>query len=153
VTLTSSNAVATVPASVLVAAGATTGKFTIKTKSVTVATKSNITASGGGVSLIKTLTVKPVGVKALVLGPDGVVGGDNSMGAVVLEAPAPAGGVTVTLTSSTTLAGVPASISIPAGAMTGTFLITTTSTSTGGSPVIKAVANGLAKSVTLSVLP
>ena len=151
VTLSSNNSAAIVPSSITVPAGATNVSFTIKTTAVTAIKKPTISASGGGATVSKVFTVKPPGVKVLALCPDGVAGGTSTIGAVVLDAPAPAGGVTVSLTSSTASAGVPASISIAAGATTGTFAITTTTTP--GSPVIKATANGVAKSATLTVLP
>jgi hypothetical protein len=58
VTLSSSNtAVATVPASVSVAGGATSATFTISTQTVTTATSATISAAYGGVSKAATLTV------------------------------------------------------------------------------------------------
>jgi VCBS repeat protein len=60
VTLTSSNtAAATVPASVTVAAGATTAPFTATTTSVTASTPVTITATSAGVTRTASLTVTP----------------------------------------------------------------------------------------------
>ncbi len=60
VTLSSSNtAVATVPASVTVPAGATSATFTVTTSAVTTATSSTISASYGGATATATLTVQP----------------------------------------------------------------------------------------------
>lgn len=57
--LSSSNAAATVPASVTVAAGATTATFTATTGSVAAQTAVTITASAASVSRTATLTVNP----------------------------------------------------------------------------------------------
>ena len=60
VTLSSSNtAVATVPASVTVSAGATSASFTVTTKSVTASTSVTISAAYGGVTRTATLTITP----------------------------------------------------------------------------------------------
>jgi hypothetical protein len=60
VTLASNNTTAaTVPASVTVAAGATSANFTVTTQAVTASTAVTLTASYGGVSRTATLTVSP----------------------------------------------------------------------------------------------
>jgi hypothetical protein len=60
VTLSSGNtAAATVPASVTVAAGATSATFTVTSRSVTASTSATINASYGGVTRTATLTVTP----------------------------------------------------------------------------------------------
>ncbi len=61
VSLSSSNmAVATVPASVTVASGATSAAFTVTTSSVASSTAVTITATGGGATRTANLTVNPV---------------------------------------------------------------------------------------------
>jgi hypothetical protein len=60
VALSSSNAVAAVPASVAVPAGATSASFAITTSAVAASTSVAITASFAGVSKTATLTVAPV---------------------------------------------------------------------------------------------
>jgi hypothetical protein len=60
VSLANSNtAVATVPASVTVSAGATSVSFTVTTRSVTTQTSVTLTATAGGVSRQAVLTVTP----------------------------------------------------------------------------------------------
>jgi hypothetical protein len=59
--------------------------------------------------------------------PKDVVGGDPSTGTATLTATAPAGGFVVSLSSDNTAAAtVPASVTVPAGATSATFPITTT---------------------------
>ena len=125
VILSSSNVgVASVPASVLVPAGSTTAVFTIQAGTVGGATSATITASYLGVSQTATLTVGAVGINSVTITPGSVTGGANASGVVTLTGAAPASGVTVVLASSNTRAAtVPASLTIPAGATSGAFTI------------------------------
>jgi len=59
VALSSNNAAASVPASVTVAAGATTAAFSIATSTVTTSTPVTISASAGGATKSAVLTVAP----------------------------------------------------------------------------------------------
>lgn len=59
-------------------------------------------------------------------GPASIKGGRSTSFIVRLSAPAPAGGVNVALTSSSSVARVPASVTIPAGSSTATVTVTTT---------------------------
>ena len=62
----------------------------------------------------------------VTVNPTDVIGGDVSTGTVMLTAAAPAGGVQVALTSDDTAAAtVPASVTVPAGATSASFPITT----------------------------
>jgi hypothetical protein len=156
VTLVSSNTnAATVPASVTLAAGATTGTFTVTTKAVTTATAVTITATYSGANKAATLTVNPpTGLAALTLNPATVTGGAGSTGTMTLAAAAPAGGVVVALTSSNTNAAtVPASVTVAAGATTATFAITSKTVTTATVVTITATYNGAAKAATLTVNP
>ncbi|HEY7388336.1 MAG TPA: SBBP repeat-containing protein, partial [Bryobacteraceae bacterium] len=100
VTLASSNTnVATVPASVTVAAGATNATFAITTKAVTTTTVMTITATYNGAAQTATLTVNPpaAALAAIAVNPTAVTGGAASTGTVTLGTAAPAGGAVVTL--------------------------------------------------------
>jgi len=57
--------------------------------------------------------------------PATVRGGAAATGTVTLHGAAPAGGVSVPLTSSPAAAGVPATVDVPGGAMRATVAITT----------------------------
>src|SRR5262249_3389818 len=90
VTLTSNNtAVATVPPSVTIAAGATTAAFTITAQTVAFATSVSINAAFGGVSQFAFMTVTepaPAGrqLLSLTLAQSLVVGGQSVQGTVTL---------------------------------------------------------------------
>jgi hypothetical protein len=93
------------------------------------------------------------GVTALTLSPSSVTGGETANATISLATPAPAGGLTLKLTSSTSDAKVPADISVPAGKATATFHVTTTKVTKAVSATIKASFGSVAKSVTLQITP
>jgi hypothetical protein len=92
---------------------------------------------------------------SLSLNPTTVKGGDQSTGTVTLSGPAPTGGVTVTLSSSDSrFAQVPnsGSVTVPAGATSTTFIVSTIRPASNNTPVtISAKLEGVTKSTTLTV--
>jgi hypothetical protein len=122
----SNNALATVPATVTIAPGATSATFTVHTNAGFKKATVNITASqAGGTPKVVKLTVTPTTL-AVSASPNPVVGGNPSTGTVTLGAPAGPGGVVVKLTSSAkSVATVPATVTIAEGNTTATFTITT----------------------------
>ncbi len=157
VTLTSSApAVAAVPASVTVAAGSTYSPyFTITTVAVSASSTVTITASYAGTSKSSTLTVTPAALSSLAISPTTISGGKSITSAYVkLGSPAPAGGATVALSSSSSIATPPASVTIAAGAtISSAFTITTTRVDTATAATITATYNGASKSATITVKP
>jgi hypothetical protein len=96
----------------------------------------------------------PTGVSALTLQPNPVVRGRISTGMIALAAPAPAGGVVVTLASSNpALARVPAGVQVAAGATTAIFLVTTGRARVPTDVALFAAASGVTRTATLTVLP
>jgi len=78
-----------------------------------------------------------VGLSSITLNASTVVGGNNSTGTATLDAPAPTGGAQVTLNSSdTTIATVPASVTVAKGQTTKTFTVTTKGVATTTSVII-----------------
>src|SRR5262249_12066819 len=130
VALSSDNPAAQVPATVSIAAGNSANSFTIMTTPVTTATSVNITATAGGVT--KSFFVNlgpdpnaPPLLQSVTVSPTSVAGGTSASGTVFLSSPAPAGGVTVTLaTSSGSAAQVPGVVSVPAGQTSANFTVT-----------------------------
>jgi hypothetical protein len=102
-----------------------------------------------------TLTISPASVAALSslsLNPTSVVGGNSSTGTVTLSKAAPTGGTTVALSSSkTTLANVPASVLVAAGALSANFPVTTLVTRRNASVTIVASYGGVSRSAVLAV--
>jgi hypothetical protein len=129
VQVTSSNpAVASVPEFATVNASTQLGRFDVTTSPVDVPTDVTISVIGGGVSRSATLTVAPnlPALTGLSVNPSSVTGGTPSTGTVTLGSAAPSGGVTVSLASRLPgSASVPATVTVPAGATSATFEVTT----------------------------
>ena len=141
-----------VPSSVTVEAGQTTAIFPVTTDGVASEEVVDITASTAYGLQGAQLSLFAATYQAVTISPNAIAGGDTAIGTVALQGAAPAGGFTVTLSSSSSLASVPASVKIPANAMSATFPITTTPVSKGGSATITGTApTGLAKSATLTI--
>ena len=146
---------ATVPASVTIAAGGTTADFTV---TAVAAGSPRIEATFNGTQGA-TLTISaPAGptpsLASLGLAPSTVVGGNAVEGTVTLSAPAPAGGATVTLTSSDQgVAAVPSSVTVAAGATSATFSITTRAVGGTFQIVISASFGGATRTANLAVTP
>ena len=157
--LSSANPAASVPASVAIPAGASSANFAITTSSVSVSTVGTLSAMYAGVTKTSTLTVSPAAAAAaaaalslLSLNPASVVGGLSSTGTVTLTKPAPAGGATVTLSSANvSLARVPASVLVPAGANTANFTATTSAAKRNASVTISASLGTVVKTAILSI--
>ena len=147
-TLTSSDPSAAPPASLFIAPGALSASFLLPTVRVSSATTAKITATLSGTPQSATLTVQPIQLVSLVLAPATVLAGTPSAGRITLNAPAPAGGLSITLTSSTAAATVPATVVVPAGSATAAFPIPTPH---AGSAVISASLGGTPMTATLSV--
>ncbi|HEV2472449.1 MAG TPA: choice-of-anchor tandem repeat GloVer-containing protein, partial [Chthonomonadales bacterium] len=149
--LNSSSASAAVPATVTVPAGASTASFTIATSVVSADVFATITASANGSKQQATLTVEPIIVSTLTLSPNPVAGGNPVTGTVTLSSPAPPGGTTVFISSGSSLANVPSTISIAAGSTSGTFAIATSVVSVDTTVSITAATSGGGQSAGLLI--
>src|SRR5262245_7324417 len=144
IALASSNESAVVVARrVTVGFGGTFADFRIRTFAVAQPTPVTITASFNGVTRSATLTVNPSGsppppppppptvtLSAFSVSPATVVGGASSNGTVTLSGDAPSGGVVVSLSDNSPAAATPVSVTVPAGASSANFIVTTTSVGT-----------------------
>lgn len=90
---------------------------------------------------------------ALSFAPSSVVGGTSSTGTIALSAPAPTGGLSVALASGAATVGIPAQITVPAGATSATFTATTATVSATTSVPVTATANGVAVLGSLTLTP
>jgi hypothetical protein len=107
----------------------------------------------GNTEAVKTLSLPLGSLSTVSVNPVSVNGGTAATGTVTLGSPAPAGGVVVTLTSSSAAAVVPASVTVAAEARTATFAISTTSVVASTAAVITGSSLGVSKSTTLTVNP
>jgi len=157
VTLTSSNpSVASAPSSVTVTAGATvSAAFQIATTPVSATTPVTITATYNGIAATATLMVDPPAPSTVTLTQTGVIGGKTVGGSVTLNAPAPVGGLTVSLSSSNpSVATPPVSVQVAAGATTSpNFKIATNPVSSQTVVTISATYLGNSAFANLTVAP
>jgi hypothetical protein len=133
VTLTTDNpSVMHVPASVTIPEGNSATSFTIGTSAVSgLPTGGNVFASAGGVTRSIFVNVSPDPkapplLQSMTISPTTVRGGTSATGTVFLSAPAPAGGISVTLaTSNASVVRVPGIVSVAGGQTSASFTVTT----------------------------
>jgi hypothetical protein len=108
VTLQSTDASVTVPSTVTVPAGQTQVSFAVNTTKVPVDRVVAVHATAGGASTTANVTVTaiPGDITTVVLNPSTVAGGQSSTATISASLPAPAGGITVTLSSTSASATV-----------------------------------------------
>lgn len=96
----------------------------------------------------------PATLSALSLSPASLVGGSAAQGTVTLTSGAPSGGAVVSLSSANpSIAAVPTSVTVAAGASTANFSVTTTTVTANTSVVITATFSGTSRTTTLTVTP
>ena len=121
--------IVTIPATVTIPEGDNSVTFDIGTVNVVTDTNVDITATLGSAVSTATLTIRSPFVAGITFAPPKVQGGGIAIGTITLNQVAPAGGLTIVVTSqNTVLASVVGSTSIfiPAGVRTGTFTVQTT---------------------------
>ena len=141
-------------------AGSSSATFVIDTSAVKANKTVNISATLAGLTQTQTLTLTPW-LKSLVLNPKTVIGGcQHTTGTVTLNAPAPPGGVNVTLHSTNNgLAifdnngGGDTTVTVPAGALSVTFVVDTFFVGSNQSVTIDATLAGLTKPAKLTITP
>ena len=154
VSLATANSAALVPSSVTVPANVSSTNFTVNTKTVSSTTVGNITATYSGVNKSTTLTVTastPAALSSLGLKPTSVIGGSSSVGTVTLNKVTPNDVVVTLISNRPTKARVPANVTVPAGASSAIFNITTTTTNKRIAASISASFSGVVKSATLTM--
>jgi hypothetical protein len=137
---------------VTIAEGSTAQSFPIST--TTTATTATITATYSGMSQTATLTITVVTVPTLqnlLLSTNVSSGGLPIQGTITLTAPAPAGGLSVSLASNSTLASVPASVTVPLGNTSLTFDIGTAGSPTPATATITASYSGVIRTATFTI--
>ncbi len=154
VNLQSSDSIAKAPSFVDIPSGQNSTSFTITTAAVTAARMVTITATYGSLKQSATLTVNPPASPTLTgvaVSPDHVTGGTNATGTVTLGAAAPLGGIAVGLKSSSASAQVPLLFSVPQGATTASFTISTSHVTSTQTVTITATAGSVSQTAVLIV--
>ncbi len=154
IALTSSNPAVTLPASVTILAGQTFTTFNVSTATVLTDISVILSVNLNGVTKQSALTVTAKKLSSLSLSSSKVIGGKSPIGTVRISGPAPSGGFIVTLSSSAASAAtVPASVTIPEGAVSASFTITTTPVSSAANASISASFGDTDKSSVLTIIP
>ena len=157
VALSSSNqAVAQVPGFVQVSGGTPEVSFTVPTTPVATDTPVTISASYAGQTKTATLTVARPRLEKISLNPTSIIGGAPVVATVVTYggAVAPAGGLVVSLSSNhPTAASAPTTVTIPAGASTVSFPVTTNPVAAPTDVNISASTSGDTRTTILKVVP
>jgi len=154
VSLSSSNADATVSSSVTIPSGQATGSFVITTTPVSVATSATITASLETVSKLETLSIATANpsLVSVVLSPTSIPGGSNTTGTVTLANPAGTLGVQVSLQAQyPAYVGVPSTCTVPSGSTSTTFQVATYARPLPYTCLITATVGTSSQSATLTV--
>jgi len=152
-TLSSNNAAGTVPETVTIAGGQSSGTFRIKTVPVASTTSIKVTGTLNGSVNTVGLAIKTPNIIGLTLNPTTVTGGSSSTGTITLGGDAPAGGFTISLSSSSSSATVPASVKVPAGATSVTFKVSTSTVTNLATATITAMFNASVKTANLAIAP
>lgn len=155
VALASTSLNATVPTSVVIAAGQYSAPFTVTTRSVAVDSSAVVSATAFGTRVKSTLSILGPKIQMLQLPASTITSGVSQLATVILTTAAPTGGKVVVLSSNSTNVSVPASVTVPAGQTTATFLVTSVPVTTQETATVTAVTNGstATASVTLNVPP
>jgi hypothetical protein len=153
VKLASTSTSATVPATLFIPAGASTGTFSISTLAVSSSLAVTISASQGGNTATAALTLLPATISGLTVAPSSVGGGSSAVGTVTLAGQAGPGGTVVSLSSNSSSATVPSSVTVAAGATSTTFTITTSAVGSATNVTLTASQGGVQQTATLTVNP
>ena len=142
------------PRGVLVPAGATSADFTVTTVPINYSDVVTVDATYQNTTIRGRLNILPLQIASFTVNPSNVVGSNQAQGTITLNDPAPTGGAVIWLSSSNpAIATVPTPLTIPAGATSATFTITTNSV-TAVTPIsLSAMYGNSIQSTTLTVSP
>jgi len=154
VTLSSDQAQAVVPSSVTIPAGSASTTFAVTTTGGLSQTIAHITATYGSASQSASLTIGTLSLVSVSVSPIYITSGQPATGTVSISGPAPSGGVTVNLSSSTPgIVNVGGSVSIPANATSATFAVTTGVTGAQVTSTVTGTIGASSASSTVTVTP
>jgi hypothetical protein len=111
-------------------------------------------SSSGSDAVFRVGQGSTVALSSISLNPVSVIAGSTSKVTVTLTERAPAGGAVVTLSSSnTSVATIPASVTVAAGGVSSSVMIATNSSAASASVVISASYGGVTRTADLTVSP
>jgi hypothetical protein len=141
------------PASVSIPAGSLTANFAITVVNQNFTGNVTLVAQYAGTTVSGALAVQPT-LPPTLGGVAQQCGGQITTDTITLREPAPPGGGVVLLHSDNTAVTVPASVTVPAGASSATFALSSTQPATTQTVHVSATYYGIASNtVTFTVLP
>ncbi len=152
VDLSSSDPALAPPAQVRVAAGRWSLRFLLASAPVAADTEVTLTASHAGRDVTGTGKVLAPGLLRL-RGRTSSVGGRTVPLYVDLTGPAPAGGLTVSLSSDDAAASVPAQVTVPAGAAAAMVPVRLSRVSSSRTATVTATLGGVSKALAITITP
>ena len=146
------------PSSVLITTGNLSREFTFLTKPVAqiqnVVLTAHVNSDSSASNSIAHLSILPTPFTSFTISPATLVGGNYAVGTVLLGGPAPANGLSVTLTSSKTDAVIlPSNVTVPPGSTSVSFDIATSGVTSAAKVSITAKIGTTSKPANLTVVP
>lgn len=151
----------TMPSSVTIVAGQTSATFNVSTsvKTLTGFSRAYLVAIQAAYGTTQTAVLEvnpPLALSSFSITPRNLVGGNTAVGTVTLNGAAPAGGALVTLASNNPAALVPASVLVPAGQTSATFIAQTSAVTNVITATLRATygsSTPITKTTTLVIAP
>ena len=158
ISLSSNSPAAQVPASVNIAAGNSATTFTVGTTAVGSFTSANITASSGASTRETVLDIFPdpnagAQLASVTPGVTSAPGGSTVTATVTLTGAAPSGGASITMATSSTIAPAPPIVTVPAGQISATFTITTSTVTQNTVVTVTGTFGNGSKSGSFTLVP
>jgi hypothetical protein len=156
VTLSSSDSSVAFPSTVTIPEGSASAGFTFVTSSESQTTTPIVTAIYSGVWATANLTVNAgstLGLASFSVTPASLMSGQTAAGTVSLTGPAPYGGASIVLSSSSTAISFPGTVTIPSGAESADFTVIAGNVTTSTQAELSASYAGTSSSVSLTVAP
>jgi hypothetical protein len=141
----------TVPTNVTFAAWTTQTTFTLKTQPVNANTVVTITVGSGAGAQTTKITILPAQLSSVAINPNIIVGGTGAVGTVTLMEPSGSAGAVVRLSSSLKGLSVPATVVVPAGATSATFIVKTTLVQTNQAATVTATLNSSSQTANVTI--
>ncbi len=151
--LSSDSAVLTIPASLTIAAGASSASVAFQTTGVSVSSTATIAATLSGSTINSPIKVTPASLLSIEFDQSFVVGPASISAIVALNGMAPSGGVAVALTSASNKVSLPKSVKILGGSSSTTVLIPVSAVTLNTVIPIKATLNKVAVSASFTDEP
>jgi trimeric autotransporter adhesin len=152
IALTSTTETLSVPPSLTISAGASSGSFTATAGTLSVDQSATVSASWNGRTRSASLSLTaPATLSGLTCAASTILTPGSTECTITLTKAAPGGGFTVTLTSDNASTTIPGTVTVPAGAMSAGFTATAAALETDQDAVLTATASGVSRTFSLAL--